>query len=199
MLYNLHFFSSKFRLFHNATLFVFCITHILNTECAKIWKKKSFAKRLIFSHHWLFLCRSLIGNIKGKCKLVDRDLDGRTRTNWFQRAWIMQTGEVCFRLWPRDLFVGMSQRTVKVPQNLLTSWADSNYKNLLLHGICSSSVISYPYHNTSQISVTIFSFHLQSKFSSVLTRPPLVNSNLLCFMSSSYSPLLNEVCISFLR
>ena len=31
---------SKCRLFHNATLFGFCITHILNTECAKIWKKK---------------------------------------------------------------------------------------------------------------------------------------------------------------
>ena len=47
MLYNLHFFSSKCRLFHNATLFVFCITHILNTGSAKIWKKKSVAKRLI--------------------------------------------------------------------------------------------------------------------------------------------------------
>ena len=40
MLYNLHFFSSKCRLFHNATLFGFCITHILNTGRAKIWKKK---------------------------------------------------------------------------------------------------------------------------------------------------------------
>ena len=40
MLYNLHFFSSKCRLFHNATLFAFCITHILNTGCVKIWKKK---------------------------------------------------------------------------------------------------------------------------------------------------------------
>ena len=39
MLYNLHFFSSKYHLFHNATLFGFCITHILNTGCAKIWKK----------------------------------------------------------------------------------------------------------------------------------------------------------------
>ena len=46
MPYNLHFLSSKCRLFHNATLFGFCITHILNTECAKIWKKKSVAKRL---------------------------------------------------------------------------------------------------------------------------------------------------------
>ena len=39
MLYNLHLFSSKCRLFNNATLFGFCITHILNTGCAKIWKK----------------------------------------------------------------------------------------------------------------------------------------------------------------
>ena len=39
MLYNLHFFSSKYRLFHNSTLFGFCITHILNTGCAKICKK----------------------------------------------------------------------------------------------------------------------------------------------------------------
>ena len=39
MLYNLHFFLLKCRLFHNATLFGFCITHVLNTECAKIWKK----------------------------------------------------------------------------------------------------------------------------------------------------------------
>ena len=39
-LYNLHFFSSKCRSFHKATLFGFCITHILNAVCAKIWKKK---------------------------------------------------------------------------------------------------------------------------------------------------------------
>ena len=39
ILYNLHFFSSKCRLFHNATLFGFWITHILSTGCAKIWKK----------------------------------------------------------------------------------------------------------------------------------------------------------------
>ena len=46
MVYNLYFFSSKCRLFHNATLFGFCITHILNTGCAKI-EKKSVTKRLI--------------------------------------------------------------------------------------------------------------------------------------------------------
>ena len=39
MMYNLNFFLSKCRLFHNATLFGFCITRILNTGCAKIWKK----------------------------------------------------------------------------------------------------------------------------------------------------------------
>ena len=48
MLYNLHFFSLKCRLFHNVTLFGFCITHILNTGCAKIWRKKSVAKRLMW-------------------------------------------------------------------------------------------------------------------------------------------------------
>jgi hypothetical protein len=30
------FFSSKYRLFHNATYFGSCIIHILHTECAKI-------------------------------------------------------------------------------------------------------------------------------------------------------------------
>jgi len=36
MLHNLSFFSSKCRLFHNATLFGSCIIRILPTECAKI-------------------------------------------------------------------------------------------------------------------------------------------------------------------
>jgi hypothetical protein len=40
MLHNLRFFSSKYSLFHNATLFGSCIIHILNTVCPKIWKKK---------------------------------------------------------------------------------------------------------------------------------------------------------------
>ena len=44
MLYNLHFFSSKCRFLHNATSFGFCITHILNTGCAKIWKKNPSSK-----------------------------------------------------------------------------------------------------------------------------------------------------------
>jgi len=30
------FFSSKYRLFHNATFFGSCIIHIFRTECAKI-------------------------------------------------------------------------------------------------------------------------------------------------------------------
>ena len=34
--YVLVLYSSKCRLFHNATLFGFCSTHILNTGCAKI-------------------------------------------------------------------------------------------------------------------------------------------------------------------
>ena len=39
MLYNLHFSPSKCRLFHNTTLFGFCITHILNTGVLKFEKK----------------------------------------------------------------------------------------------------------------------------------------------------------------
>ena len=46
MLCNLHLFSSECRLFHNATLFGFCITHILNTGVLKFEKKKSVAKKL---------------------------------------------------------------------------------------------------------------------------------------------------------
>ena len=47
MLYTLLFFSSKCSLFHNANLFGSCITHILYTECAKIKKNNSGAKRLM--------------------------------------------------------------------------------------------------------------------------------------------------------
>ena len=46
MLYTLRFFSSKCNLFHNANLFGSCIIHILYTECAKIEKNNSGAKRL---------------------------------------------------------------------------------------------------------------------------------------------------------
>ena len=51
MLYNLHFFSSKCLLFHNATLFGFCITHILNTGGAKIKKKIRRQKVNITENH----------------------------------------------------------------------------------------------------------------------------------------------------
>ena len=51
MLYNLHFFYSKCRLFHNATLFGFCITHILNTGCAKIWNKKFRRQKINIVKH----------------------------------------------------------------------------------------------------------------------------------------------------
>ena len=36
MVYNLRFFSSKCRLFHNSNVFGSCIIHILYTVCAKI-------------------------------------------------------------------------------------------------------------------------------------------------------------------
>jgi len=48
MVYTLRFFfSSKCSLFHNSNVFGSCIMHILYTECAKIKKNNSGAKRLI--------------------------------------------------------------------------------------------------------------------------------------------------------
>ena len=44
------FFSSKCRLFHNATFFGSCIIHILHTGCAKIQMWNSGAKRLIVAY-----------------------------------------------------------------------------------------------------------------------------------------------------
>ena len=46
MLHILLFFSSKCRLFQNATFFGSCIIHILHTEGAKIKKQNSGAKGL---------------------------------------------------------------------------------------------------------------------------------------------------------
>jgi len=46
MVYTLHFFSSKFSLFHNSNVFGSCVIHILYTGCAKIKKNNSGAKRL---------------------------------------------------------------------------------------------------------------------------------------------------------
>ena len=46
MVYIFHFFSLKCSLFHNSNLFSSCIIHILYTECAKIKKNNSGAKRL---------------------------------------------------------------------------------------------------------------------------------------------------------
>ena len=42
--HSLFIFSSKCRLFHNATFFGSCVIHILYTECAKIKKKIPAAK-----------------------------------------------------------------------------------------------------------------------------------------------------------
>ena len=46
MVYTLRFFSLKCSLFHNSNLIGSCIIHILYTECAKIKKNNSGAKRL---------------------------------------------------------------------------------------------------------------------------------------------------------
>ena len=47
MVYTVRFFSLKCSLFHNSNLFGSSIIHILYTECAKIKKNNSGAKRLI--------------------------------------------------------------------------------------------------------------------------------------------------------
>jgi len=46
MVYTFRFFSSKCSLFHNSNVFGSCIIHTLYTECAKIKKNNSGAKRL---------------------------------------------------------------------------------------------------------------------------------------------------------
>jgi len=51
MVYTLRFFSSsKCSLFHKSNVFGSCIIHILYTECAKIKKNNSGAKRLTSNH-----------------------------------------------------------------------------------------------------------------------------------------------------
>jgi hypothetical protein len=57
------FLSSKCRLFHNAKLFGFCITHILNTGCANILKK-SVAKRLNNNVHSLSTFKTPVENVR---------------------------------------------------------------------------------------------------------------------------------------
>ena len=56
MVYTLRFFFSlKCSLFHNSNLFGYCIIHILYTECAKIKKNNSAAKRLIIIYvTWVY-------------------------------------------------------------------------------------------------------------------------------------------------
>ena len=62
--------SSKCRLFHNATLFGFCITHILNTGCAKIWKKVRNQKVKNESAAWGWLGHNVPGPIQTKPCIV---------------------------------------------------------------------------------------------------------------------------------
>ena len=62
MLHNIHFFSSKCRLFHNATLFVFCITHILKTGVLKFEKKNIRRQKVNSSSINFFTCVSELNN-----------------------------------------------------------------------------------------------------------------------------------------
>ena len=52
--------SSKCGLFHNSNVFGSCITHILYTECAKIKKNNSGAKRL---NPNVFFCQLISSSI----------------------------------------------------------------------------------------------------------------------------------------
>ena len=80
MLYNLHFFSSKCRLFHNATLFGFCITHIANTGCAKIKKK---IRRQKVKIHLLF------NHIRGG------NVTGKSHCRWYpDQEWKCRTAQI---------------------------------------------------------------------------------------------------------
>ena len=78
MLYNLHFFSSKCRLFRNTTLFAFCITHILNTGVPK-FEKKSVAKRLKHPANLYDLCYVQCTSARHTVKY---DLDPQTWYHW---------------------------------------------------------------------------------------------------------------------
>ena len=82
MLYNLHFFlSSKCRLFHNATLFGFCITYILNTVCAKIWKKIRRQKVNLWSFISEDLCSDEKVRLQGVGPLPER-AEPRSNCGW---------------------------------------------------------------------------------------------------------------------
>ena len=76
MLYNLHFFPSKCRLFHNATLLGFCITHILNTECAKIWKK--FRRQKVNISFWSVFIQGILTERIGKLGALQTTSEGKS-------------------------------------------------------------------------------------------------------------------------
>ena len=71
MLYNLNFFSSKRRLFHNATLFGFCITHILNTGVLKFEEKKIRRQKVNVEGGQATLC----GTVRVCCVTLHDDSD----------------------------------------------------------------------------------------------------------------------------
>ena len=63
MLYNLHFSSSKCCLFHNATLFGFCITHILNTGVLKL-KKKIRRQKVNHIHYLVAMKKNVVLHVE---------------------------------------------------------------------------------------------------------------------------------------
>jgi len=71
MVYTLRFFlSSKCSLFHNSNVFGFCIIHILYTECAKIKKNNSGAKRLM----WPLRLSALLRHVNSMFCTLNKDM-----------------------------------------------------------------------------------------------------------------------------
>ena len=98
------FFSSKCRLFHNATLFGFCITHILNTGCAKIWKK-SVGKRLIFDYF------SIVFGIKSSVVFKHLSAPFNLRLPFLHFCMQMKKCTSLEIFWGTDLFFPYSPKT----------------------------------------------------------------------------------------
>ena len=115
VLYNLHFFSSKCRLFHNATLLGFCITHILNTGCAKIWQK---VRRQKVKGCGRIVCRLMCSIIMKFCLQLPRK---------------PQEAELWFK--PEPLAEGTEFSAVYFVQFWITRTLGVDKKNILIYAV----------------------------------------------------------------
>jgi len=108
VVYSPFFFSSKFSLFRNSNLFGSCIIHILFTECAKIKKNNSGAKRLHWDGH----------RFSGKEMM-------RTELHFgiFQNVWVIFCEFSCFvRFWSLQSCSAFEVPLLKVTVTWQTAW-----------------------------------------------------------------------------